>query len=93
MITKDVGELKSLSKSQLEARLDEDERTFGVLIKIDVAKGGTVATLNREVAAPAGKVKIKLDPEGAAQCDTGMAQVCRGRAYIAGTIMKVLVCR
>ena len=93
MITKEVGAEKGLTKSQLEARVDEYERTYGVLTKIACAAGGTVVTLNREVAAPAGKVVIKLDPEASATCDQGKTKVCTGSAYISGTCVDVLVCR
>jgi hypothetical protein len=93
MITKEVGATKGLTKSELEARVNEDERTFGVLVKIDCAENGTVVTLNREVPAPAAKIAIKLDPQGTAQCDQGKTEVCRGRAYISGVCVKILVCR
>lgn len=93
MITKEVGAEKSLTLSQLEARVNEDERTYGVLVKIDCAANGTVVTLNREVAAPAGKVAIKLNLQGAAQCDQGKSKVCTGSAYVSGTCVDILVCR
>jgi hypothetical protein len=93
MNTKEVGALKSLSKTDLEAWLDDAEANFGPLIKIDCAENGTVATLNRDAASPATKAVIIPDPTGAAPCPGGKTLVCRGRAYISGVCVKVLVCR
>lgn len=93
MNTKDVGFEKSVSKSDLESCIEDAEATFGPLIKIEVAKGGTVATLNRDEDTPDEKASVVLDPERTAACPSGKAKVCTGEAYISGVRQKVLVCR
>lgn len=87
------GATKSLSKSELEAWIEGKEANFGPLEEIDVAEGGTVGIFEDDKDSPATGPKIILDPEGEAECENGGEEVCRGRAYISGVVMKVLICR
>jgi hypothetical protein len=93
MNTKDVGFEKGVSKSGLEGCIEDAEANFGPLVKIAVAKGGTVATLNRDDDSPTKKAVVILDPEESAVCPSGKTQVCKGEAYISGVRQKVLICR
>lgn len=90
MTTKTVGAEKSLSKSDLEAWLEDAEANFGPVTEINVAEGGTVATLNRDADSPATKATIIL---GKNPCPQPSKEVCKGRAWIGGVVMDVVVCR
>lgn len=93
MNTKDVGFKKGISKSDLEDCIEDAEANFGPLIKLAAAKGGTVATLNRDEDSPDKKAEVILDPERTAECASPKEEVCKGEAYISGVRQKVLVCR
>ena len=87
------GARKTLNKSELERWIDGKEALFGSLTKIEVAEGGTVGTFAGDAQPPDTRPVIILDPEGSADCPDGSSEVCRGKAYISGTAMKVLICR
>jgi hypothetical protein len=91
MSTVRLGAEKSLSKSELEAWIWGHENDTGPLVGIDCAEGGTVGTFDEDADTPSKSPTIVLDPEGTATCPGGGAGL-RGRGYISGTCMKVLVC-
>lgn len=93
MNTKEVGCQKTLSKSDLEGCIEDAESTYGPMIKIEVAQGGTVVTLNRDEDSPGKRAVVIPDAEGTAVCPSGKSKVCTGEAYIGGVRQKVLVCR
>ncbi|HEX8643562.1 MAG TPA: hypothetical protein VF702_06570 [Allosphingosinicella sp.] len=86
------GAKKSLTITALGQWIWGKETIFGPLIRLEVATDGTVGVFDDEKALPTTAPTVKLDPTGKGTCGDD-SEVCRGEAYVSGTIMKVLVCR
>lgn len=87
------GADKNLTLSQLAQWIEGKESIHGPLVEIDCARGGTVGTFDDDGDTPDTAPTVILDPEGSATCASGAAKVCKGRAYVSGTCVAVLICR
>lgn len=87
------GADKDLSNSELENWIFDTESAIGPITDIDCAAGGTVGTFDIDGEPVSGKARVFPDPEGTLNCPAPSTEVCRGRAYISGQCVPVLICR
>ncbi len=88
-----LGAAKDLNLGELEDWIADNESIIGPLTNINCAPGGTVANFDIDGEPVTKRARVILDPEGAAQCPAPSQKVCRGRAYVSGTCVEVLICR
>lgn len=93
MMATDLKYHSRFSLGQLEMALRNDEQWWGALTAFEVAENYTLATLGDEPPAIDSLLLLPMIGEEAPPAPAGAELICKGQAYITGSVIAIAAFR